>query len=246
MNLEQLQSGEANRKKKLQPFAEKRHHRFLITINTHKTRMLIAIDTSDFIEAAEGQANLRFADEKQQGKFELAVCMAIYKWDELNTAVDNLWGGPKSADKRDWISGVIIELFDEKVVDLQLIEETLLYAMVDEFEAEIDNDSALEIAVLILKFYRQVAQGKYDEILALYDKWQLKQQSKKLTTEIQIGADPNNPDAETSSEDEGDDQDDVPMLQTESNMEVDEPQGPIVDDDGFELVQSKGKRGSRR
>ena len=68
------------------------------------------------------------------------------------------------------ISGIIIDLFAEsKIVDIQLIEETLLYAMVDEFDTQIDNDSALEIGNLIVKLYRDAAQEKYGLIDEMYE-----------------------------------------------------------------------------
>ncbi|KAG7661402.1 TSR2 [[Candida] subhashii] len=202
--------------------------------------MTTTIDPTDYVEVTEG--SLRFGDEKQQAKFELGVCMAVYKWEELTTAVDNLWGGPKSAEKRDWISGIVIELFDEQAVDIQLIEETLLYAMVDEFDTEIDNDSALEIAALIMKFYKDVTIGKYEQIDEMYSRWQA-QQNSGTVHKVKVESDPNNPDVSDSEDDEEEeyDQASVPEL-TEDQMEIDEPQGPIVDEDGFELVQKKGRR----
>lgn len=113
--------------------------------------MATSIDPTDYVEVENG--TLTFSNEKEQAKFELGVCMAVYKWEELATAVENSWGGPKSAEKRDWISGIVIDLFKEShAVDIQLIEETLLYAMVDEFDVQVDNDSALEIAALVMAF----------------------------------------------------------------------------------------------
>lgn len=205
------------------------------------------IDPTDFIEAEEGVNSLRFEDEKQQAKFELGVCMCIYKWDELNTAVINSWGGPNSADKRDWISGIVIDLFSERIVDVQLIEETLLYAMVDEFDTEVDNESALVIADMIVKIYREVYLKKYDVLDELYSRWQQKRQSSQGQQEkIVINEDPNNPDV-SDSEDEDEDEDETPALvQNGDSMDVDEPPAPIVDDDGFELVQKKGRKGGRR
>ncbi|KAF6070425.1 Pre-rRNA-processing protein TSR2 family protein [Candida albicans] len=183
--------------------------------------MATTIDPTDYVEVENG--TLAFSDPKQQAKFELGVCMAIYKWEELTTAVDNLWGGPKSAEKRDWISGIIIDLFAEsKIVDIQLIEETLLYAMVDEFDTQIDNDSALEIGNLIVKLYRDAAQEKYGLIDEMYEKCDEKEED----------------------DDDGEEEE----IQDDNMMEIDEPEqprqqnAPIVDDDGFELVQSKGRR----
>lgn len=204
--------------------------------------MATTIDPTDYVEVENG--TLSFADPKQQAKFELGVCMAIYKWEELTTAVDNLWGGPKSAEKRDWISGIIIDLFGESnIVDIQLIEETLLYAMVDEFDTQIDNDSALEIGNLIIKLYRDAAQEKYGLIDEMYEKWQAKQNIKN-PHKVHIEDDPNNPDVSSEEEEEEEHEE----IQDGNRMEIDEPEqvrqqnAPIVDDDGFELVQSKGRR----
>lgn len=198
------------------------------------------IDPTDYVEAPEGASSLRYGDEKQQAKFELGVCMAVYKWEELNTAVENQWGGPNSSDKRDWISGIVIELFNEKIVDIQLIEETLLYAMVDEFDTEIDNDSALEIGALVMKFYKDVGMKNYEQIDKFYAAWQAKQSIKSTVQKIEIGEDPNNPDS--SDSEEYDDEDNANIVNDDDAMDVDQPKAPIVDDDGFELVQKKGRR----
>lgn len=208
--------------------------------------MATTIDPTDYVEVENG--TLAFSDPKQQAKFELGVCMAIYKWEELTTAVDNLWGGPKSAEKRDWISGIIIDLFAEsKIVDIQLIEETLLYAMVDEFDTQIDNDSALEIGNLIVKLYIDAAQEKYGLIDEMYEKWQAKQNTKNFH-KVHVEDDPNNPDVSSDEKEEDDDDGEEEEIQDDNMMEIDEPEqprqqnAPIVDDDGFELVQSKGRR----
>lgn len=214
----------------------------MMIIATRRTRQKMPeIDPTEFVQVEDDRGTLKFEDPKQQAKFELGVCMAIYKWEELTTAVDNSWGGPNSADKRDWLSGVVIDLFDEKAVDVLLIEETLLYAMVDEFDTEIDNDSALEIGDLIIKLYKDCAIQNYARVEELYTRYQEKQSKGESKLNVNVGSDPNNPD---SSDDEShDEEEQVPQLQDDA-MAIDEPepQGPIVDDDGFELVTRKGRR----
>ncbi|EEQ36838.1 Pre-rRNA-processing protein TSR2 [Clavispora lusitaniae] len=199
---------------------------------------MASIDPTDFVQVEDDSTSLKFEDPKQQAKFELGVCMAIYKWEELTTAVENSWGGPTSADKRDWLSGVIIDLFDEKAVDIMLIEETLLYAMVDEFDTEIDNDSALIIGDLILKLYRDCALKNYARVDELYANYQQKQASRARAQKVEISADPNNPDV--SDDDDEEEEESAPQLVEEDSMDVDN--GPVIDDDGFELVQRKGRR----
>lgn len=198
---------------------------------------MAAIDPTDFIQVEGDQVSLKFQDPQQQAKFELGVCMAIYKWEELTTAVENSWGGPSSADKRDWLSGVVIDLFDEKAVDIMLIEETLLYGMVDEFDTEIDNDSALIIGDLVFKIYKDCFIKNYSRVDELYAKYQQRLALGSQQNKVVVGSDPNNPD---SSDDEDDD---IPDTVQDDGMDIDEhPTGPVVDDDGFELVQRKGRR----
>lgn len=181
------------------------------------------IDPTDFVLSDTG--SLRFSAERQQAKFELGVCMAVHKWEELATAVENSWGGPNSADKRDWLSGVVIDLFNEKAVDVILIEETLLYAMVDEFDTEIDNDLALEIAALVLGLYRECAAENYATVDAMYARFQQRQ---LRAHKVVVGGDPNNPSEESESDDDA------------MDVDVERPvRERVVDDDGFELVQRR-------
>ncbi|CAK9438831.1 uncharacterized protein LODBEIA_P30550 [Lodderomyces beijingensis] len=212
---------------------------------------MTSIDTTEFVEVETG--TLKFENETQQAKFELGTCMAVYKWEELATAVENSWGGANSAEKRDWICGVIIDLFAEsKAVDVQLIEETLLYAMLDEFDTEVDNDSGLEIAALVMKFYKQVSEQKYDEIAQLYAKWLEKKERGVQNHHVHVQEDPNNPDV---SDNEGEEEVENEAEAEDMAIDIDEPElvehqsaelGPIVDDDGFELVQKGGRRSKSR
>jgi pre-rRNA-processing protein TSR2 len=204
--------------------------------------MTYQIDVTDFIEAPEG-TSLAFSDEKQQANFELGVSMIIHSWEILEIAVANQWGGPNSNAKRDWVSDVVIDLFKSNVVDIQLIEETILYAMQDEFDVNVEDDSSLPIADKIIKVYRQVALGDFSTVHAMYQQWteRQSQRAQRQNLHVHIHEDPENPDV---SDDDDEDED---LELQDSSMEIDmeepqEPQGPIIDDDGFELVQKKGRR----
>lgn len=199
----------------------------------------ITIDETSFVEAQPPNASLALPVEtKQQARFELGVSMWIHKWEVLETAVQNLWGGPESGDKRDWITKVIVDLFKEnKVVDIILIEETLLYAMLDEFDVDIQDESGLPIAAGILKCWMYVNDGGFEEIQQMYFDWKNKQ---KTATNVVIQKDPLNPD--TSSEDEeGENEMEIEQEepQTNNKSNLNEQQ---FDDDGFEIVQPKGRR----
>lgn len=216
----------------------------------------MSIDYTEFVEAAKDQPSLQFPNEKQQANFELGVTMAIHSWDDLKTAVDNQWGGPDSAEKRDWLSGVVVDLFTQgKAVDIALIEETLLYAMVDEFDVEIEDESALIVGKKVMDYYKQCRDNEFGEIREAYEKWQQKQKESAAAgvNKVVINADPNNPDISDDDEEEDDDDDErerVPnLVETAEDAEMqdveEKPTEPVVDDDGFELVQKKGKKNRR-
>lgn len=196
-------------------------------------------DETMYVEAGPGAKNLTFNDEKQQARFELAVAMMVYKWDALVIAVDNGWGGPESAEKRDWLTAVIIDLFkNEKSVDAALIEETMLYAMVDEFDTTVEDDSALPIAVGIINRYKECAENNYSVLEELYVKWSEKEKQRNPTKHIHVHEDPLNPDSSADEEEEELEE----LVDDDEDMgEASKPE-PVVDEDGFELVQKKGGR----
>jgi len=208
------------------------------------------IDSSDYVEAVEGEKSLRFSDEKQQANFELGVSMIIHSWEALEIAVVNQWGGPQSEAKRDWITAIVVELFDGKIVDVELVEETILNAMVDEFDVNVEDDSSLPIADRVIKIYRECADKNYEKVRQLYSNWEQKQKdraNRQANLNITINEDPENPD--TSDDEDDEEEDEVPQLtgqpiqeDVEMGEANDESTGPVVDDDGFELVQKKGKK----
>ncbi|ODV59905.1 Tsr2p ASCRUDRAFT_81779 [Ascoidea rubescens DSM 1968] len=201
------------------------------------------IDPTDYVEATTEQDSLIFADEKQQAKFELGVSMIIYSWNELDIAVENKWGGPNSEEKRDWVTAVVVDLFREKAVDNILIEDTLLYIMFDEFENQIENDSGLIITARILDIYRDCVNKEYKVVDKLYETWLKKQEErkegKKKYKNVVINDD-SSIEVEEEEEKEKETEENV-MAENKSSL-ANKNEGPIVDDDGFELVQKKGKR----
>lgn len=69
------------------------------------------------IMASVRAAKNQLTTPTQHSRFELGVCMAVYSWENLTVAVQSGWGGPDSADKRDWLTGSIVELYG--MTDLQ-------------------------------------------------------------------------------------------------------------------------------
>ncbi|SMN21963.1 similar to Saccharomyces cerevisiae YLR435W TSR2 Protein with a potential role in pre-rRNA processing [Maudiozyma saulgeensis] len=200
------------------------------------------IDESAFVEATSDANSLEFSDEKQQGRFELGVSMLVYSWDALDIAVVNQWGGPDSADKRDWITAIIIDLFKaNKIVDVAMVEETLLYAMVDEFDTNVEDDTSLLVANNIIKLYEECYAMNYVRVEELYTKYLEKEkngQGRQNERIVHVHDD----DDSSCDEDEDDEDEDMMELVVEEDEVVTTIAEPIIDDDGFELVQKKGKR----
>jgi pre-rRNA-processing protein TSR2 len=82
----------------------------------------------------------------QIAKWELGVSLAIHFWKPLSDAVACGWGGPDSADKRDWLCGAIADMWitDPETDDYD-VETTLLQVMEDEFSVNLEDDSAFEV-----------------------------------------------------------------------------------------------------
>ncbi|KAI1309266.1 Pre-rRNA-processing protein TSR2-domain-containing protein [Xylaria venustula] len=206
--------------------------------------------------------------ESRQQQFEQGVAISLHLWQSLTIAVQNNWGGPDSSDKRDWLAGVIVDMFpsfvdlataaatptnpaaqnstqpqakklpEEPIVDE--VEETLLQVMFDEFEANVDDQSEAEVADRIMKCRSQCAEGNFTLVEELRARW-LDTKGKKVVA--QAAADPDqDTDWESGSDDDEDDDDnDVEMDDAPALVPVapkEKPQ-PEIDEDGFEKVTRK-------
>ncbi|TQW08646.1 pre-rRNA-processing protein TSR2 [Cordyceps javanica] len=203
----------------------------------------------------------------RQHNFEQAVAYALHLWPALTLSVANGWGGPESAEKRDWFAGAIVELFPEFTdavpdstsngnnnnnnkataaaavadeADTEDVETVLLQVMVDEFEVNVDDDSALEVAQQIVRARTQCAAGQFDETNALAERF-ARLKGSKVGSLFQKAEDPNQDtddepdDSEDEDEDEGSDVDmgDAPAAAPKEKQE------PQVDEDGFTMVTKK-------
>ncbi|KAI5922907.1 Pre-rRNA-processing protein TSR2-domain-containing protein [Camillea tinctor] len=200
--------------------------------------------------------------EVRQEQFEQGVAISLHLWLSLTIAVQNNWGGPSSADKRDWFAGAIAEMFPS-FVDIAAaaesdnqkttkssassreeplaedVEATLLQVMWDEFEANIDDDSEVEVADRIMKVRAQCAVGNFDLVEDLRRRW-LATKGKKVVVEETAGGDQ---ETDWESDDDDDDEDgdsDVDMDEAPALVAAPkEKPPPEVDEDGFTKVTRK-------
>ncbi|RYP60171.1 hypothetical protein DL769_008241 [Monosporascus sp. CRB-8-3] len=203
--------------------------------------------------------------ETRQSNFEQGVALTLHLWPALTLAVQNNWGGPSSADKRDWFAGAIVDMFPSFVdvlkpqqqqqqqkkpaaaapeePDIEDVEATLLQVMLDEFEVNVDDDSAFESAETIVRLRAQCAEGDFNEVDGLRRRWEASR-GKKVAAVQAPDADQDTDGSDWESED-GDGDDD----EQDGDVEMDEapalvaapkekPQ-PEVDEDGFTKVTRK-------
>ncbi|KAI9151764.1 Pre-rRNA-processing protein TSR2 [Paramyrothecium foliicola] len=197
--------------------------------------------------------------EVRQSNFEQSVAYALHLWPALTLSVQNNWGGPDSADKRDWFAGAVVELFPPFTdapakqpagnaaattaaePDLEDVETVLLQVMVDEFEVNVDDDSGMEVASQIFKARTQCAVGQFDEFNSLKQRF-LNRKGLKVDQMFKKAEDADQ-DTDWESDDSSDDDDDDEEGGADVQM-VDAPPpkekpAPEVDEDGFTKVTKK-------
>lgn len=172
--------------------------------------------------------------------------------------MSNGWGGPDSSEKRDWFAGAIVDLFPEFTdapaptttsnaaappaaaaaadeADTEDVETVLLQVMVDEFEVNVDDDSALEVAEQIVRARAQCAVGQFDEVNALAERF-AKRKGSKVGQMFQKAEDPNQETDEEDDESGSDEDEDMEMGDAPAPREKPAPE---VDEDGFTMVKKK-------
>ncbi|CCC13112.1 hypothetical protein SMACR_06330 [Sordaria macrospora] len=208
-----------------------------------------------------------------QSEFEQGVAIALHLWPALSLAVQNNWGGPDSADKRDWFAGAVVDLFPDlnKVLappqserqqqqqqqttqksksddheeateepDQLDIETVLLQVMLDEFEVNVDDDSAFEVAEQILRVRLGCLKGKFDEVDALRRRFEGKG-GKNVVFKKAEDQD-NDTDWDTDDDEEADSDEEMGEAPALVPTQPKEKVEPEVDEDGFTKVVGKKRR----
>ncbi|KAF2453697.1 Pre-rRNA-processing protein TSR2-domain-containing protein [Lineolata rhizophorae] len=178
--------------------------------------------------------------ESKSQHFDLAISLILHSWPALSLAVQNQWGGPDSADKRDWLGGVVSDLFAERAdTDAQDVEDVLLQVMADEFEVQLEDGSEVEIVARIMRARKETAEGRFEAVREMQTRWREGKGTAKVESVRMEG------DAEgegESDEDEEDEDGDVDMEDAPRLVPAKGKQVPEVDDEGFTKVVSKKKR----
>ncbi|KAK1143302.1 rRNA accumulation- protein [Aspergillus melleus] len=174
---------------------------------------------------------------------DMGITLAVNNWPAMNLAVQSNWGGPTSADKRDWLCGAISEMLAERPeTDALDLEDVLEQVMNDEFDVVVDDESAVPVAAQIIEFRDQTARGEFDVIQEMWETWQQKIAAKGGATNavegFKRGEDQGSDDDDDEDDEEDEDMGDAPALVSAPREKVE----PEIDEDGFTKVVGKKKR----
>ncbi|KAG2497886.1 hypothetical protein HYH03_004152 [Edaphochlamys debaryana] len=184
--------------------------------------------------------------------FEEGARLLFRKWTALTLAVENQWGGTNSAEKAEALFHDCMEWFYKKREHYaDELEEELDDALLQDFNVEAEDGSPRQVSEGLVKLYQELVGGsmaflEHLRAVAAASVAQCKRQVVDLDGTVVAEEDA---DMETSS-DEGGSDDDEDGMDTEGApqgvpLEPAAPKVPVVDEDGFTMVQGKGRKGRR-
>ncbi|GLC45758.1 hypothetical protein PLESTB_000501800 [Pleodorina starrii] len=186
--------------------------------------------------------------------FEEGARLIFSKWTALALAVENQWGGSNSAEKADLLLQDCLDWFYKKREHyVDELEEELDDAILHDFNVEAEDGSPHLVAEGLVKLYQELVGGSttYLEQLRAMAAAGV-QQSKRQVVDLD-GTVVAEEDADMASSDDDDEEDDE--MDTEGAggqgapravpLEPPAPRAPVVDEEGFTMVQGKGRRGKR-
>ena len=127
---------------------------------------------------------------------------------------------------------------DHPDTDLEDVETVLLQVMIDEFEVNVDDDSAFEVAEQIMRLRKDCGKGDFAEVEELRARWE--RNGGRNTTGLFQQVERREEDDETDydSDDSETDENDVEMEEAPPLVEK-QKAVPEVDEDGFTKVTKK-------
>lgn len=175
--------------------------------------------------------------------FARGVIARLNTWPTLSLAVQNSWGGPDSPDKRTWMASVIVDSFDPsqnpETPDDVYVEEQLLQIMSDEFDADIEDGSAEDVAKDVVKLWSKLNSAVASQLVEEWEAAARKAKGKTIPVEIVDKTEEVEGEDSEGEEDDMEVEEEAPSLVQAKNEKVREE--PEVDEDGFTLVKKSGR-----
>jgi pre-rRNA-processing protein TSR2 len=178
--------------------------------------------------------------------FARGVLARLHTWPALTLAIAQGWGGAESSAKLPWLAGAVIDAFEdppeEGIPDAEYLEAMLLQIMEDEFECTLEDGSAWDVAKDVVRYWdaigRDAEEGRkaVETVEAKADKLK----GKKVEAKRQGESDDD--DTSGDEDEEMEDGEQPPQLLVVEHPPENTRTDPIVDEDGFTMVQNKSKR----
>ena len=172
--------------------------------------------------------------------FEEGCAILFSKWTALQLAVANEWGGSSSKDKAQSLLAEVIHWFyTTKDLEPSDLEDLLDEAIQVDFNVQAEDDSPYQVARSLVNMHNQVAGGDDSYIQKLRESQPMGASHMEARPAVpgEDEGSSSSDDEEGSGSEDGGEAMDVDMEDAPAAA----PQGPVVDEDGFQVVQRKGK-----
>ncbi|WWC85978.1 uncharacterized protein L201_000849 [Kwoniella dendrophila CBS 6074] len=204
--------------------------------------------------------------------FARGVLSILDLWPALTIAVEEQWGGIESAEKKTWLASTLIDEFEQRItllpfngavnptqniqenmvdpngdlpLDFDEIGDLLHQIMSDEFDANLEDGSIDSVSNDLINLWKTILSSTNpNEFIENLEK-KVNELKKQHGGKPKISKGQGGSESQSEGEDEDSDDEDVNMdeaPQLIDNQQPKERQEPVVDDDGFTLVQKKGGR----
>ncbi|KAJ3108582.1 hypothetical protein HDU97_000864 [Phlyctochytrium planicorne] len=176
--------------------------------------------------------------------FEEGFKLIVDRWTALQLAVDNQMGGTNTGVMVSTLQIHTRDFFKQygNQVEVDELEGNLQGYFEECFNIDLQDGSASQVARVTVQLYRELAsQGRSDAL----DRLRSTMKNARAVTGSKAMAADSDYEDDDSDEDDGSDDDDA--MQEDSGPSVQAPPPPppiekIVDEDGFELVQTRRRR----
>jgi len=186
--------------------------------------------------------------------FARGVIARLELWPALRIALEQGWGtggGPSSREKRRWLASEIVDAFvvdnsDDSAAaaagvrtpDAEYIGLMLAQVLEDEFDAAFEDGSVEAVAGDIVALW-----GAGEDVVGMWERKAEGVRGKKVDVRVEVGSDEDGDEGEGEWEDEesGEEgEEEAPQLVPAAEVQRPARPRPIIDEDGFTLVQ-KGR-----
>lgn len=183
---------------------------------------------------------------KEQLQFARSVYIILELWPALKQAVIEQWGGEYSEEKREFLLSHICDEYGdhgaETKPDVDDLTELIESYIVEEFDCELEDDSAALVAEHICLAHTGIfVENKGDEVLNEIEQTFSRVAPKSKRATVQDGFEYIG-DGDRGEDNAAHDDDKESASAPAPPRERAPPPEPVIDEDGFEMVQSRRRR----